>query len=106
MDIDRANLYTRWRKIILQPHDAIFDSFELFYWWALATGYQVSAQLRLKDSGLPYSPENCEWVALDQKPCGDEARERAAGWNKTVNVFRRACGLPPFEEDPEAIILR
>ncbi len=103
MDIDRDNLYKRWRKIILQPHDAIFDSFETFYWWAMATRYQIGARLVLKDANGCYSPENCEWKIEKNERITDESREQIAKWNRTVNVIRRAHGLPLFEEDPAAI---
>lgn len=108
METDRANLYNRWRKIIELPHDLIFDTFETFYYWALASGYHIGARLVLKDPALPYSPENCEWKIEKAEHSWNtaETRESITRWNRTVNVFRRACGLPPFEEDSEAITLK
>lgn len=44
--------------------DAWRDSFQSFYDWAIAEGYEKGLELDRRENDLGYSPENCRW--LDQ----------------------------------------
>jgi hypothetical protein len=49
----------------------------------------------------PYGPGNCYLQKLGETERQDQeadSSEAVAKWNKTVNIFRRAAGLPLFME--------
>lgn len=87
------HLYYHWRTVRKKPHTSAWDSFPIFYEWAVNSGCTPNAKLLLVDTTLPYSPDNCVWEDDDAK----RAAERAAEWNAVVNRIRKQFGMPPLE---------
>lgn len=101
---DGSRIYARWLRLRNQAHDPMFDDFKAFYDWSMRNGYTSAAKLVLIDKEQPYSPENCVWQEPqeDRTIRGDEGREWCRKWNETVNRFRVACGMKPFDLEDDA----
>lgn len=101
---DGSRIFSRWMRLQKQPHDPAFDDFCTFYDWSMQNGYTYTAKLALIDKEKPYSPENCEWrEPKDERTIrGDDGREWCRKWNETVNRFRVACGMKPFDLEDDA----
>ena len=97
---ERDQLEEKWRWVLKKSPEHGWASRQDFIKWALSTGFSPEKTLMRKDSSKPHSPDNCYW-----KMCQGVYREgltadheQAVAWNKTVNRFRRALGLPLFPE--------
>lgn len=97
----KKHLYYRFLSFSArkQPVCKEWTVFPNFYRWALETGYQLGEKLCRYDTNEPYSPDNCCWRSMcsyEGRVSERERMETINRWNKTVNVFRKACGLPLF----------
>ena len=93
-----SKLYETWKRVRTQLHCEEWGHFPTFYEWALQSGYETGAWLRLDNNDGLYCPENCVWYY----PGEDEDSEHvpaawADTWNKTVNRIRKYYGMPPLE---------
>lgn len=80
-----------------------FFNFGTFYRWAIAQGFTPGDTLRRKDAKKPFNPENCYFVKSEIQPpfYGAEKDDFIRRWNRAVNPFRRAAGMPPFPDPGE-----
>lgn len=94
------DLHAIWRRLLKKPHCEAFESFAVFYNWAIRDGYVKGALLNRKDRQMAFSPENCEWrdPVSDEPIYGMEEKAWINKWNKTVNHLRKAWGMDPLEE--------
>lgn len=93
-------LYGMWRRVRKNTDEfGLFASYPKFYTWAMDNYFCIGRKLRRYDESLPYSPENCVFVpgSPEDRPLTADQRKMASEWNRTVNVFRKACGLKLFE---------
>lgn len=89
-----------WRRIKDDiDSNGPFSEYPAFYEWAIDNYYWLGSRLHRYDKTQAYSPDNCFFT-----PDGEGTRgltkdqcARANRWNRTVNVFRKACGLKLFE---------
>lgn len=94
----------KWYKLQKNDHAREWDSMESFAEWCKreAGGLVHGLAIRRFDPEKPWGPDNCYLQKLDIKE--PDIKEPAPNkdaikWNKTVNVFRRAAGLPLFREE-------
>lgn len=95
-------LYYKYYTMKNRDHVPEWDDPEAFLSWALASGYEPGASLMRDRRRDPYGPDNCYWVKKTTPQASGQDQETVEliqRWNKTVNVFRKAAGLPLFKED-------
>jgi hypothetical protein len=98
---DRDYLMEKWKYFMKLDTAPGWGSLEEFLAWSKVSGYEPGKSLLRKDKRKPHGPTNCYWRWSDFGYRGGllEDQARAKSWNKTVNKFRRALGLPLFPED-------
>lgn len=94
----------KWYKMLQRDHVPEWDDREAFTKWCEqeADGRTGAMALRRFDPSRPFGPDNCYLQDLPGYQSGEAGRpdpETVRKWNKTVNVFRRAAGLPLFKEE-------
>lgn len=90
-------LYEIWKRIRREGCDPCFDTFPVFYEWALSTDYIAGDKLLRYDESMWYSPENSYWFGPTHAQISPTWKEEwCKKWDKTVNVIRRHFGLPEF----------
>lgn len=91
-------LYTRFARMLKQPHAPEFDDFEFFVAWSKKNGYGEHTKLVLLNAEKPYSPDNCKWAPMLFASGMTMAEELDFGrrWTKTVNRIRKYYGMEPF----------
>ena len=95
-------LYMIWIRIRKATEKyGIFAEYPKFFNWAMDNYYVLGARLHRHDVKKPYSPNNCYFESgkSDNAWLSPDLRRMANEWNRTVNVFRKACGLKLFEVD-------
>lgn len=95
-----SKIYSAWRSVRKHPHYEAWESYPVFYAWAMDSGYTLGARLRLIDESKPYCPENCMW--FEQSECTykfSDLKVWADNWNKTVNRIRKHYGMPLLGDD-------
>ena len=73
------------------------DSFEAFYEWAIASGYQEDLSIDRIDVNGPYSPDNCRWVTIDVQ-ANNKRTNRVVTFNgeaKTLQQWADETGILP-----------
>lgn len=65
--------------------DRSWDAFDLFYRWAVASGYRDDLTLDRKNNDGPYSPENCRWATY---------REQNRNYSRVVYVEYNGRQVP------------
>ena len=90
-----SRLYSAWKRLRAHPHCEEWDSYKVFYTWAVYNGYTLDAWLRRIDENEPYGPDNCKWITNEKVHSPDDAR--AKEWNDVINNIRKNLGLPPLE---------
>lgn len=95
-DPDIAPLYAKWLEVTKKDHDPAFDNFDVFYWWALYTGYEPGMKLMRYCLADQFSPDNCYFIKLPARNLSAEDRGSIARYNRTVNGIRATHGLPPL----------
>ena len=66
-------------------------SYDNFYEWAIANGYEQGLTLDRKDNDAGYSPENCRWV--DRKVQGNNKRNVKRFGGETISQIAERTGL-------------
>lgn len=98
----KSPLQAKWEYLKQTSPQHGWASRREFFEWSLASGFTSGASLMRLDPSKPHGPDNCYWVIGAPQPSRnigrEEAHARAVSWNKTVNRFRRALGLPLFPE--------
>jgi hypothetical protein len=94
-------LTRKWYEVQKYPHAPEWDDLEEFLAWCRLSGYEPYDILRRVNVRKPYGPDNCYWKSPAHTPetADSGAQEFILRWNKTVNIFRRHCGLPLFREE-------
>lgn len=96
-----------WRRIKDDTDsNGPFSEYPDFYEWAIDNYYWLGSRLHRYEISQAYSPENCYFTPNGGEMRGLTKEQYGAAnrWNRTVNVFRKACGLKLFdvyEEDSE-----
>jgi hypothetical protein len=90
-----SRLYSAWKRLRAHPHCEEWESYQVFYTWAIYNGYSLGAWLRLIDPEKPYGPDNCHWILDDKASAPDPTR--AKEWNDAINRIRKNLGMPPLE---------
>lgn len=57
------------------------DSFEVFYAWAIANGYEQGLSLDRIDGDLGYTPNNCRWIAIADQSRNVKSSKSNTGYN-------------------------
>lgn len=94
------SLYGIWRRVRKNTDKYCpFIEYPSFFNWAMDNYYVLGSRLRRYDESQPYSPNNCTFEPADPecRCITPELRRMANEWNRTVNVFRKACGLKLFD---------
>lgn len=92
-------LYNAWRSMKKHPHCESWESYAMFYNWAVYNGYTPGARLQPIDVSQQYGPDNCVWCGTDDadRVLTPEEQKRADEWNTVVNRIRKRLGMPPLE---------
>lgn len=71
------------------------DSFQAFYDWSMANGYEPGLSIDRIDNDGPYSPENCRWVSLDVQANNKRTSHYLTynGETKTVSQWAHERGM-------------
>ena len=101
VDKKRPPLAEKWDYIKKAGLGSGWASREEFIEWSLAHGFAPEKSLLRKNKRLPHGPDNCYWRLSNPgyRESDAEYEEKVLLWNKTVNRFRRALGLPLFPEE-------
>ena len=91
-----SKLYQIWKRIRKSPHCEEWDNFQVFYEWAMKSGFEDGVWLRKRYTDKPFTPDNCEWYTVNVEK-EHIPPEWADSWNKTVNRIRKYYGMPPLE---------
>lgn len=95
-----ALLYEYWRRIRRNSSvDPTWESYPVFYDWAMDSDYTIGNQLRRRNETKPYGPKNCYWEPREGLPSW--APEWCKKWDETVNKLRKQLGLPPLKGGKE-----
>ena len=89
----------KWYKMQRTGQALEWPNMEVFAEWFEheADGQVHGLVIHRLDAGQPWGPSNCYLTRRSiQEPIPSEDIIK---WNKTVNVFRRAAGLPLFREE-------
>lgn len=93
-----ARLYETWKRIRKFPYDPAWNSFPVFYDWAMAEGYILGDRLVRLDESRPYGPDNCYWKDLhDDAVSVQWVGAWCEKWDQTVERLRKHFGLPPLK---------
>lgn len=102
MDLETSKaIRKKWYNVKKQDHAPEWDDLGAFTeWFERESGGQDRYKiLRRFNQSKPFGPDNCYLQDLTGGQHGDQTDEDVIKWNKTVNVFRRAFGLPLFREE-------
>lgn len=94
------SLYSIWLRIRKNTDKyCLFTEYPKFFGWAMDHYYVQGARLRRFDDSKPYTPDNCTFAPVDPegRSLTPELRRMANEWNRTVNMFRKRCGLKLFD---------
>lgn len=91
-----SKLYQTWKSMRKADHCEEWESFPVFYEWAMESGYEIGAWLKRNDMSAPFSPQNCFWYT-PRESVGDISQEYKDRYNATVNRIRKHFGWPPLE---------
>lgn len=89
-------LLEKFHKMTQEPHVPEWDDRATFIDWCILRGFEPGMYLIRKDKTQPFGPRNCELSFHKTEEVTET--EWMWLWNKTVNRFRRAAGLPLFPE--------
>ena len=90
-------LYNKWNYALRCGVCDEWEDFNAFCVWALTNEYEYGKTLVRTDKLKPYGPENCHWAEDNADNKGFAKTEWIKKWNETVNRFRVANGMEPFE---------
>ncbi len=66
------------------------ESFDVFYEWAVSSGYRIGLRLARKNRARGYSPGNCRWVTACEKT---KRRQGSRGPSWTLTAFGETKGV-------------
>jgi hypothetical protein len=64
---DKANFYKDYGGRGIAICDEWLNSFDSFYFWAIASGYSPGLSIDRKNNDKEYSPDNCRWSTAKQQ---------------------------------------
>lgn len=73
-----------------------WESYEAFQEWALENGYADNLTLDRIDGSLPYCPENCRWITIEeqQRNKSNNVIYEYKGVSKTLSEWAKEYGIP------------
>lgn len=123
---DRLQLKSRWDGMITRCYratdpgfknyggrgitvcDEWLSSFDVFYEWALKTGFNPTLSIDRKDNNKGYSPDNCRWATMAQQASNRRGNQtvQAFGVIKTIAEWWRdsRCVVPRYETIRQRIL--
>ena len=91
--------YNHWGGRGIKVCEEWAESFEAFFSWAMANGYQDDLQIDRIDNDGDYEPGNCRWVDSDQNANNKRSsliieyqgeRHTAAEWARITGISQKA----------------
>lgn len=70
--------------------DEWLDSFENFYGWAIASGYEEGLTIERIDNNGNYAPNNCKWIPLGRQ-ASNRSRNKSIKYKGEVHNLAEWC---------------
>lgn len=89
----------KWYSVLKRPHSPEWNDFGAFSAWCEENGFAPDRTLFREDLSKPLGPDNCYFGKKRKNASlGVWENDFPKRWARTVNVFRRAAGLPLLKE--------
>lgn len=75
--------------------DEWLSGFKHFYKWSMENGYKPGLSIERKDTNGNYSPENCEWIPLNEQAKNQRSNRKVTinGITKNVSDWSEISGV-------------